>query len=81
MENTVEAVPELTFGQRCVNAQFNPSKFPEVDEVKAILARLIDRVEEYKPKGYVGNTFKGKAIRSLIEASSDVTRILTTSEV
>ena len=34
--------PQLSFGQKRVRADFNPSKFPDVDTVKNKTAALID---------------------------------------
>lgn len=33
---------ELTFGEKAVGVSFNPSKFPVVDEIKALYAIIID---------------------------------------
>lgn len=72
--------PEQTFGQRAVNARFNPSELTEVDDIKNAIAGIIDIINERQFTSYLGNNFKGMAIRSLITASSDTVRVLTTSE-
>jgi hypothetical protein len=37
---------ELTFGEKMVGLDFNPSNNPKVDEVKGLYARIIDMMNE-----------------------------------
>lgn len=41
---------ELTFGEKRVGLTFNPSKLPQVDEVKRTAAFLIDYFKEFQDK-------------------------------
>lgn len=47
----MEPETQLTFGQKLVGVTFNPSKNSQVDEVKALYAKLADIVH----KQYLGN--------------------------
>lgn len=48
MEPTDQGSRELTYGERAVGITFNPSKFPAVDDCKAIVAAFIDQMHELR---------------------------------
>jgi hypothetical protein len=76
MENTQEKT-ELTFGQKAVGLNFNPSGDDKVGQVKQSFADLIDTCDAIKAESYLANTFKGMAIRSCILAQMAVVKSLT----
>lgn len=43
-------MPELTFGQKLVRSNFNPSANQEVEQLKATAAALIDQIQEIKDR-------------------------------
>lgn len=67
----------LTFGQKAVGLTFNPSGDEVVHKTKQVFAELIDMVEEIKTQTYLGNTFKGMAIRSLVSSQMAVVKFIT----
>lgn len=71
---------QLTFGELAVGLSFNPSQMPEVDEVKRAFAKIIDQMNAIETSSYLGNTFKGMAIRALIEAKCMTVQLLTFKE-
>lgn len=48
MEPTEQVPHELTYGERAVGFTFNPSRFPAVDDCKAIIAAFIDQMHELR---------------------------------
>ncbi|MFK7033193.1 hypothetical protein [Flavobacterium oreochromis] len=75
---------EQTFGQQAVGyiltEGLKTSEIQKVSEVKKTFSELIDVVNSIEVKSYLGNTLKGMAIRSCIETSSIVVKILTHRE-
>jgi hypothetical protein len=71
---------DKTMGMLAVGLDFNPSGMPEVNEAKGTFADMIDNANEMQFKTYLGNTLKGMAIRSLIEAQMNVVKLLTFKE-
>ena len=68
-----EAPKELTFGMKLVGLDFNPSGDPRVTELKQLAARMADIVNEHNSagitpeSGYLNSTFKGGAIRRILD--------------
>lgn len=72
----------LSIGQRLMGVDFNPSKDPRVDKVKASLAEIADMVnEDATSRGssgdYIYNLIKGNALRELLNAQMNVVKLLT----
>lgn len=67
---------ELTFGEQLCGVDFNPAGHEKVKRLKALAAEMADIVNGHdaspeKPtahSGYLNNTFKGHAIRSILDA-------------
>lgn len=75
---------ELTFGQKAVGVNFNPSRFPEVDKVKQSVADAIDvlhdnHVKKEKPTWFE-NVFHTAGVNAGVAASSAIVKYLTWSE-
>lgn len=68
---------EQTFGQKAVGINFNPSGEDKVGKVKQTFADLIDIANEIETTTYLGNTFKGMAIRACIEAQMALVKLIT----
>ena len=76
---------ELTFGQKAVGLQFNPSGDDNVTKAKQLSADLIDLVEEHKEKvssqgvqlSWVTNVFRTAAFNTIIAAQMAVVKFLT----
>lgn len=76
---------ELTFGQKAVGLQFNPSGDESVNKAKQLSADLIDLVEEHKEKvrsqgvqlSWVTNVFRTAAFNAVIAAQMAVVKFLT----
>ena len=71
---------ELTFGELAVGITFNPSAMSDVDKVKRGFAQIIDLCNDISTFTYLGNTFKGMAIRACIEAQMAVVKLITFKE-
>ncbi len=75
-----ENTRELTFGEKLVGLDFNPSGRPDVNEAKQLCARLANIVNELQQETsepYLSNTFKGDAIRYILHAQMAVVKYLT----
>jgi hypothetical protein len=71
---------ELTFGQRLMGINFNPSKDPKVDKVKALMAEVADIVESNVLDGeqdYLYNLVRGIALKELLLAQMSAVKLLT----
>jgi len=71
---------ELTFGEKLVGLNFNPSGRPDVDEAKAINAKLADMVNDLQretKEPYLQNTLRGDAIRCILHAQMAIVKYLT----
>jgi hypothetical protein len=71
---------ELTFGEKLVGLDFNPSNRPDVDEVKQLNAKLADIVNDLQretKEPYLSNTIKGDAIRCILHAQMAIVKWLT----
>lgn len=67
-----------TFGMKLVGHSFNPSGDPMVTKVKSLMAEAADIVNELEaPKDYLDNTFRGGAIRRILDAQMWVVKALT----
>lgn len=72
--------PEPTFGQKLVGIHFNPSGDDKVAKAKLLAAQLADIVNDHDgpdPKSYFNNTFKGGAIRRILDAQMWAVKHLT----
>ena len=75
----------LTFGQKAVGLDFNPSEDENVTKAKQLSADLIDLVEEHKEKvssqgvqlSWVTNVFRTAAFNAVIAAQLAVVKFLT----
>ena len=75
----------LTFGQKAVGLNFNPSGDENVTKAKQLSADLIDLVEEHKEKvssqgvqlSWVTNVFRTAAFNAVIAAQLAVVKFLT----
>ena len=75
----------LTFGQKAVGLDFNPSGDENVTKAKQLSADLIDLVEEHKEKvssqgvqlSWVTNVFRTAAFNAVIAAQLAVVKFLT----
>ena len=76
MKNCIET-RELTFGEKAVGVSFNPSKMPEVDEVKKNFAALIDTLETYPNGTRLEAMLKTEAELACVRASMAVVKLLT----
>ena len=76
---------ELTFGQKSVGLQFNPSGDENVNKAKQLSADLIDLIEEHKEKlssqgkqlSWITNVFKTAAFSAVVTAQMAVVKFLT----
>lgn len=72
---------ELTFGEKLVGVNFNPSKDPRVDKIKALAAEMADVMktfdEEKVTKSYLHNSFLGSATRRILDAQMWCVKALT----
>ena len=75
----------LTFGQKAVGLNFNPSGDENVTKAKQLSADLIDLVEEHKEKvssqgiqlSWITNVFRTAAFNAVIAAQLAVVKFLT----
>ena len=75
----------LTFGQKAVGLDFNPSEDENVTKAKQLSADLIDLVEEHKEKvssqgvqlSWITNVFRTAAFNAVIAAQLAVVKFLT----
>lgn len=75
-----ENTRELTFGEKLVGLEFNPSGRADVNEVKELCAKLANMVNEAQiptTEPYLQNTFKGDAIRCILHAQMAAVKFLT----
>jgi len=72
---------ELTFGEKAVGYNFNPSNDPDVQELKALYAAVIDKQEAIKAKrqqsDYMTNTLDGMALRDAMRAQMSAVKAAT----
>lgn len=71
---------ELTFGEKLVGLEFNPSGRADVNEVKALCAKLANMVNDAQiptSEPYLQNTFKGDAVRYILHAQMAAVKFLT----
>jgi hypothetical protein len=72
----------LTFGQKLVDVNFNPSGNPTIDEVKQLCARLADIVWE-NSKGrdvsepYMFFQIRDHSISTILNAQMNIVKLLT----
>ncbi|KFC19382.1 hypothetical protein [Chryseobacterium sp. FH1] len=72
---------ELTFGQKAVGLNFNPSGDDKVGQVKQTFATLIDNVvNEHESPSILKNLFQEMAVKSLVSAQMAVVKFITYSE-
>jgi hypothetical protein len=75
-----QSAKELSFGQKLVGLEFNPSGRPDVNEAKELNAKLADMVNDAQiptTEPYLQNTFKGDAFRCILHAQMAVVKFLT----
>lgn len=77
MEEQAQKERELTFGEKAVGVNFNPSKMSEVDAIKANFAKLIDLMEENKFNTRLGSMLKTEAQMNCVRASMSIVKLLT----
>lgn len=75
-------VKELTFGERLVGLNFNPSADDKVAQAKALFAKAADLLEEeYRLKNLgaspFANTLYQHAIGEVLNAQMNVVKVLT----
>lgn len=71
---------ELTFGEKLVGLEFNPSGRGDVYEVKELCAKLANMVNDAQiptSEPYFENTFKGDAVRYILHAQMAAVKFLT----
>ena len=77
---------ELTFGQQVVNVNFNPSRNPDVDDVKLLMAKVIDiNTDEHKKRQdangkqltWVENVLHTAAFNACVAAQMAVVKFIT----
>ena len=67
MDGEQQTNRELTFGEKAVGVQFNPSKFPQVDLYKKQCAELIDNLNDARNR-----TDDGDVKRMFSEAITNI---------
>lgn len=72
---------ELTFGEKAVGLTFNPSNDPDVQELKELYAKVIDKLDSLKAArqngDYMTNTLDGMALRDAIRAQMSAVKTAT----
>lgn len=75
---------ELTFGEKAVGLNFNPSNDPDVQELKELYAKVIDKLEDIKAKrpdpdgpDYMTNTLDGMALRDAVRGQMSAVKAAT----
>lgn len=69
---------ELSYGEKLVGVKFNPSQNPEVDQVKALCAQVIDLIRNRAVlTGGVQETLINRATNDLLEAQMMAVKALT----
>lgn len=71
---------EMTFGEKLVGLDFNPSNLDDVTRTKQMCANLADMVMSIQREttdAYLSNTLKGDAIRQILHAQMAVVKYLT----
>lgn len=72
---------KLTDGQLWIGVTFNPSKNPEVDNVKASFAKLSDLVLEHQAtfgtNTYLFRLLQEKALHDILTAQTSIVKLLT----
>lgn len=75
---------KLTFGEKAVGLGFNPSGDTDVQEIKELCARLINKIEDRKlsrqNQSYLTHTVDGEAVRRLIDAQMWAVKSITLGE-
>lgn len=74
-----ETKQELTFGQQLCGITFNPSRNPDVDNIKSAMAELADMVNGMSKQGdsYAKNLIKGECLRSILTTQMYIVKLLT----
>lgn len=69
----------ITFGQKAAGVTFNPSKDPNVDEVKALYAQIIDKLNELRSATSSGEAkrYYSKAISYTEDAQMNAVKAIT----
>ena len=74
---------ELTFGQKLVGSQFNPSGDPKVQRAKELCAELADLLYEhwcrdaFSEKSSLENTLFHHTVGEILNAQMNVVKVLT----
>jgi hypothetical protein len=71
---------DLSFGQKAVGLNFNPSGDDKVGQAKQKCAELIDLVQSIQQETnepYLTNTIKGEALRSIMDAQMWLVKYIT----
>lgn len=68
---------ELTYGERSVGKNFNPSQNLQVDEIKTLCARLLDMVQEFPPTDELAIELKIEAKAALRAAQMAAVKVVT----
>lgn len=85
MEDSISQTP-MTFGQRAVGLNFNPSNDPKLDKVRLLIAEAIDILEDtHKERtdneramvSWTTNVFRTEAFNALTKASMSLVKYLT----
>lgn len=80
LSGSPEPTKELTFGEKLVGLEFNPSGRKDVNEAKELCAKLANMINDAQiptTEAYLQNTFKGDAIRCILHAQMAVVKFLT----
>ena len=77
--NMSEVQREPTFGEKAAGVSFNPSKNPNVDEVKALYAKVIDKLNELRADAGRGEAarYYSKAISYTEDAQMNAVKAIT----
>jgi len=72
---------ELTFGEKAVGLTFNPANNKDVQELKELYAKVIDKLESFKSQrqtgDYMTNSLDGMALRDAIRAQMSAVKAVT----
>lgn len=70
---------QLTFGEQLCGVSFNPSKMPEVDEVKKQMAAMADLVNEWAQKNPVSEVVRQHCFGEILNAQMSIVKLITLS--
>lgn len=75
-----EVTKQLSFGEKLVGIEFNPSNDSKVHKAKSLCAELANLVAEESPidhEEYIFRTLRDHAITELLNAQMNIVKVLT----